>query len=102
MTAERIILEHPVERIVQLFLRHLPRHERALGEIARDERLPHAADRACGEHRPDPIQDGLQRQPAFFRDGDKGLAHESLNLVLRDGEDLCVDGVGVFDAGHGS
>ena len=100
MPAERILLKHEIERAFQLFLRHLPGDERALGEIAGDERLPHAADGAGGEHGPDALEHGVQRDAATLGDLDEWLADEALNLVFGDGEDLGVEGVGVFD-GHG-
>ena len=100
VAAERILFEHKVERAVEPILRHRPSDERAFGQIAGDERLPHPADGAGSEHRLDAVEHGLQRQAGFFRDLDEWLADEALNLVLGDCEDLGIDGVGVLDR-HG-
>ena len=40
--------------------------------------------------------------PLLLGDLDEGLADEALDLVLGNGEDLRVDGVGVFDGNHGT
>jgi hypothetical protein len=45
VAAERVALEHVVERGLEFLRRHLPRHERPLREIRRQQRLPHAPNR---------------------------------------------------------
>ena len=64
--------------------------------VCRTRRMVPAASIAA-----DALQHGLQRQPAALGDLAERLADEALNLVLGDGEDLRVDGVGVLD-GHGA
>ena len=68
VAGKRILLGHEVERRVELFLRHLPSDERAVGELGGKQRLADAADDAGLDHRADPLQHGFQRQPGFLGD----------------------------------
>ena len=96
VTAERVVLKHPIKGVVQLFLRHLPGDECAFCEIACDQSLADTANRAGDEHELNALQDSLQRHAALFCDRDERFAHEPLNLVLGNREDLRVYGVGVL------
>lgn len=50
MTTEGIVLEHEVEGVGELIFADLPGDESAFGEVAGDEGLANAANRAGGEH----------------------------------------------------
>ncbi len=100
MTGERIALEHPIERGFDLFLRNLPRYQRALGQVRREQRLPDAADRAGAQHRRDARHDKIDIHSRPARDFFERLADEAFDFVLRNGEDLRVNRVVVFDRDH--
>ena len=60
-----------------------------------------APDGAGSEHGLEALQHGVDGDAAVLGDGEERFTDEALDLVLGDGEDLGVEGVGVFDAGHG-
>ena len=101
MTGKRVLLRHEVKRGGQRFLRHFPSDERAVRKLGGKQRLPHPADHAGFDHRPDPLDHDLQRHPGFLRDHVERLALETGDEVLGDGQDGCVDGLGVFDRDGG-
>ena len=97
VTGKRIALRHPIEGRVDLFRRHFPGDERAIGEIGREQRLPDAPDRARPQHRDDSLEHRLDRQPGALRDLGKRFADEAGDLVLGDGENARVDRVVMLD-----
>ena len=99
MTTEGIVLEHEVEGVGELIFADLPGDESAFGEVAGDEGLTNAANRAGGEHRLNAGENRIEGNSAESGNFCEGFADESLNFVFGDGEDLGVDRVGMFD-GH--
>ena len=95
VAGERIVLDHEVERRVELFGRHLPRDERAFGEVRGHQRLPHAADRAGAQHGADALDDGLDVDAGLLGDHADRIAYESLNAILGDRQDPRVDRIGM-------
>ena len=100
VTGKWIALEHPIERIIDLVRGNFPSHERAIGKISREQRLSHPTNRAGVKHGRDPCHHNIDintRAPGNFFER---LAHEAFNLVLRYGENLCVDRVVVLHRQH--
>jgi len=87
VAGEGILLEHVIERRIQVFLGHLPGDERALREIRRDQRLAHAPHCAGGEHRTNAFEHGAGRRLRALGYLQERLADEPLYPCPRDGED---------------
>ncbi len=95
VAGERVVVEHELERCVELLVRHLPGDERAFRQIRGHERLAHAADRAGAKHDPDALHDRLYVDTRQFRDLAEGIADESGDAILGDRQNLRVDRIGV-------
>ena len=93
---ERVALRHVIESGVDLFRRHLPSYQRTVGEIGSQKRLPHPPNRPGLEHRRDSLHHGFHRHAGTRRNLRKRIPDEPLDLVLGDGEDFRVDGIGML------
>ncbi len=102
VAGERIALGHVIESRVDFLRRDFPGDQRAVGEIRGEERLPDPADGSRSQHRRDPRHHGLDGHTGAARDFLERFAHEALDLVLGDGEDLRVDRIVVFNGKHRS
>ena len=100
MAGKRVALKHPVERAVDLVFGNFPGHECAIGKIGREQRLPDSANRPRAQHRSDPRHDKIDIHLRPTRDLLKRLAHEALNLVLGNGQDLRIDRIVMLDWQH--
>ena len=76
--------------------------ERTVGEIGREQSLPDAANCSRAQHCRDARHDKIDIYAATLRDFLERLAHEALDLVLRNRENLGVDGIVVLDWQHGN
>src|ERR1700691_1658251 len=101
MTGKGIVLEHVLERGLDMFRIDLPRHQRAGCEVGAHERLAHAADRSRFEHGADPLNDEIDGQPTGTGDFAHRIADKSGDAILKNREDTGVDFVGMADGGHG-
>ena len=97
VAGERIVVHHVGERLVELLLRILPSHQRALGKIRRHQRLPNAANRSGADHRANALHHRLRIDARLLRDHADRIAHEPLNAILGNGKNLRVDGIRVSD-----
>ncbi len=90
MAGERILLGHEIEGGVELVLRHLPRDQRAVGELVGKQGLADAADDAGLQHRADALQDGGELDAALLGDHPKWFRLKSADAVLAHRENLRV------------
>ena len=73
-----------------------------MGEVGGQQRLPDAADGAGAQHGLDALDDDGQFDAGLPGDFAEGVALETLEPVLGDGEDAGVDGIGERDGNwHG-
>ena len=101
---ERVDLRHILERGVELLRWNLPRNERTVREVRREQRLPYATDRARREHRADAFDRRVEIDAGAARDLAERIAHEAGDPVFGDaqdrGVDRILDGDGWFEYGH--
>ena len=100
MTGEWIVAKHVIERGLESLRRDLPGHKRAIRQIRREQSLPHPTNRSSAEHGRDARHHDLDRHTGTTRNFLKWFAHEAADLVLRDGKDLLVHRIVVFDGQH--
>ena len=93
MAGKRIALEHPLESSVDLIHRNFPRHQRTVSEIRREQSLPDTPDRSRAQHGGYARDHGIDIDAGADCDFLERLAHEAIDLVLRNRENLCVDGI---------
>jgi hypothetical protein len=91
-----VLAEHVIEGGVELFRRHLPGHQRALGEVGGQQGLAHAPDGARPQHGADAFQHHRDLQPGQAGDLLQRFALEPLQLVLRHRQNAGIDGVADF------
>ena len=90
-------MRHVIESRVDFFRRDFPGHQRAVGEIRGQQRLPDAAHRSRSQHRRDALHHRLLGNPGTLRNFPEWLPHEPLDLVLGDREDFRINRIVVFD-----
>ena len=100
MTREGILAEHELKGGFELFGRHFPSHESALGEIRGEKRLADTADRSSFDHGADTLQNNGQLDTAQSGNFLKRFAGKTGNLVFGDGKDTGVDGIVVLGRDH--
>ena len=83
VAAERIFLEHEIERGVELLCRHLPGDERPVGELGSQQGLAHPADHTGLQHRADPFEHRLQLDARSFGYLGERRALEATHHILR-------------------
>src|SRR6266545_1900080 len=93
VTGKRIAPGDETERVVGALFVDLPRDQRSLREIRRQERLSHAANRPRFEHRADALDDGVGSEAGAASDLADRIANESPNLIFGDLENLAIHGI---------
>jgi len=100
MTRKRVVLKHPVERVINFFFWNFPGYKRALSQICRKQSLPDAPDRSCTQHRGDARHHILDTYARAIRDLVERLANKSFDLVFRNRENFRVDRIVVLNRQH--
>ena len=97
VTGKRILLKHVIKRRIQFVLIHLPRHQRALCQIGRQQGLAHAPNHTSFQHCSHALQHHGLIQPCALGHHPKGITLKALQLILADGENLGVDFISNLD-----
>jgi hypothetical protein len=96
---ERIDFGHIFEGRIEPVGRNLPRDERAVREIRREQRLSHATNRTVLEHRSNARLRYVEIDPGAARDLAERIAQETRDPIFRNLENFGVDRI--FDVYRG-